>query len=347
MAIIGLTNFTVDPSNVFGNPRLEKRIAKAVADGLFVEFPDRFVYGDRTIQKFLIAHRAEVPAVVVLGSSRAAQIRASSFPDRTFFNHWVSSAVIEDFLAITDLYFEKGRLPDTFVISLDPWHLNARHGVRYFYQLFDPFLAMSEVLKVEIPVGRYSRARRLGTVRAVVSLSYFRDSLLSAGRGLMHRGKPEKAVNFLKSDSSAHSVYRPDGSLKYPDDYVPRSAAEMERRARDDAKNWGGLFLDEFQEIDRFYFTLLSKFVAYLRGHGRQVVLLLAPHHPVAFATIANDLGFRRALESEEIFREIAASTGARIVGSFDPAKAGCDGDQFIDGNHPAEACVAEILNRR
>lgn len=81
-----------------------------------------------------------------------------------------------------------------------------------------------------------------------------------------------------------------------------------------------------------------------LKKQGKKVVFVLSPYHPKLFELM--QLNDRKFLEIESIFREVAESSGAEVIGSYDPVKVGCSSEDFYDGMHPKDKCVDKIFSQ-
>ena len=64
--------------------------------------------------------------------------------------------------------------------------------------------------------------------------------------------------------------------------------------------------------------------VGAIREQNVQVAIAITPHHPAYWAGVANAPYGRTLATVEAEVGRIAAANGAALVGSFDPAKAGC-----------------------
>ena len=119
-------------------PAFEKGIADILLSGHNVANIGN--YDERLLQKDIIQNDQRQIDIIVLGSSRSMQINSQTindiFQDQIFFNHAVSGASVEDYIAILDLYLEKNALPSTIIIGVDPWILNSNNGTGSSPDLF-------------------------------------------------------------------------------------------------------------------------------------------------------------------------------------------------------------------
>ena len=108
----------------------EKLIKEGYADGIAEELAKGNIVtdvsgcDDRLLQKYFISKMKKCPNTIVLGSSRVRFINGSMVQDSTLINNGVSSASLEDLVAIYSLYENKGCEIKKIIIGVDPWILN-------------------------------------------------------------------------------------------------------------------------------------------------------------------------------------------------------------------------------
>ena len=88
--------------------------------------------------------------------------------------------------------------------------------------------------------------------------------------------------------------------------------------------------------------ALYTDLLRLLLRRGVDVSILLMPYHPTVYAgppdgPLAHIIGAERQL------RELGATLGIPVVGSYDPARVGCTKAQFHDDIHPAAACMNQL----
>jgi hypothetical protein len=75
------------------------------------------------------------------------------------------------------------------------------------------------------------------------------------------------------------------------------------------------------------------------------VILIHPPFNPDVFGQVAGTpygAGLERV---EAITARLAAAHGARVVGGFDPAIAGCTPGMFIDAEHSSPGCLQRVID--
>lgn len=337
-------NFFVDPANLFGHNKLGQQIAENFSKGLYFQSITGLPYDDRALQKSIIGHMAKVPSVVVLGSSRASQIRQDFFPRESFFNSWVGSAVIEDYYSIVQLYVEKGGFPKTIYMGVDPWLFNKRNNITKWTQLRNEFTIMVRRAKLDLPRERYDIAEPMSPLSALISTGYLVDSAKLLYR--MSAGG-ELAYEFIDNEASGKErVFRPDGSYRESLSLLHQSAAQVREESITMGQKYGFVNCALMDGIDEFYARALDSLVRLLRDEGVNVYFVISPLHPAFYQVLLRHPQYRLVRDSETVIRDIAERRDVPLLGSFSAAEVGCREEEFIDGHHPTESCMRKVIRR-
>lgn len=336
-AIVAAVNWAGDPAQLFGGDRYEAGIAAALARGDYVAGAAN--YDDRLVQKYYVEQLDRPKDVLVLGSSRSMQLRAALFPGRTVYNAAVGGGTVEDYLAIYELFHRRGLAPRTLVIGVDPWSFNVQNRAERWQSLADAYDAARARLGLPV-AGAAATTGALAQRRwaTLFSWDYFVASLAK-----LADSKPSGTFTARADDRVAAVVRRPDGSLKYPDDVLATPAAEIAAAAGAQGRACGYQAFDNFVRDDGA-FAMLAALVGTAQGDGIAVILFLPPYHPAAHAGLQGCGVLPILADIERRLRDLAAESGARVVGSYDPAVTGCDAAAFKDDMHPKETCVEHIF---
>jgi len=73
------------------------------------------------------------------------------------------------------------------------------------------------------------------------------------------------------------------------------------------------------------------------------VRIFLPPFHPVVYPWLVGR--YPEVVEVERIIRMEAAERNIKVLGSYDPALAGCDDNDFVDFIHLRDECVKKIVS--
>jgi hypothetical protein len=305
------TSVTIDPANLF-HEGPERRIAAMLLAGKPVA--GLIDYDDRLVQRHYIAGLSARRDVVVLGSSRTMQVRATGFPGRSFFNHSLTGGILDDYIAIARDYAARGLMPRLAIIGLDPWLLSAYAS------------RPSE-----------SRVSPLGKLLEAVSPSYFQAALRSLKA---YGGRPAPRAPL---PDEAGGTTLADGSRVYPRTIRERTTEAVRADAIRTAAGFDDR-LRNFRAIDEALVGRLESLVDFLRARGTEVELLLVPYHRVMLDRYRASEEYDMVFAAERRFRDLAAKAHVAIRGGYDPAACGCDDSEFLDAGHPRDTCVTKIL---
>ena len=150
----------------------------------------------------------------------------------------MSASTIGDYLSIIGLYkYSKSYLPNTIIIGVDPWifNSNSEYNYRwtrlqtYYFKLIDEINYNQEMYHSDI--NDYDN-----TIAKLFSLNC--DRMFYTQKNI-----PTKSKIFSLVDKKhlGSSVRNPDGSIKYPDDYLNRDYKLIFEDANNPFKYRGGL----------------------------------------------------------------------------------------------------------
>lgn len=344
LAVVAV-NYFVDPGHLFGRGVPEARIAEELIAGRSVVAG--FAIDELRLQQGLAERRRHAPDVLVLGSSRAMPLSAEAFPGRAVVNASVSSASLEDAIALLELYEGHGLRPRTVFLAIEPWALNG--------SLRNPSVALEPELQAgfrrlgrragstygALPVGLKRRWLRL------LSPAYFQASLVSLlargfeGRASRASGRGRGAAEAPRAGSSR---MQPDGSVEWQPVLAQRSPAEVEAMALAAGARAPG-YLQAGPDRDRV--LLLGALLGDLASRGVRVVLWLPPFHPAAYGTLVAGNHGRGLWRGEAEVRALAAASRVPVLGSYDPARSDVAGEDFIDYNHLRRGAANALVARQ
>lgn len=339
LLLVVCTNYVVDPANVF-HSRIEHDLARLILDGHSVANVGNC--DERLLQKYIIEGTNVPRDVIVLGSSRVMQLRSESFPGQTFFNHAVSGATLEDLVAMVAMYEEKGGLPQSIVLGVDPWIFNAHHQQFRWESLATEYRGYRERLIGE-PGQRVQKALLHEKWRTMISPSYFQESLRHA---LVRTFRPGVAHTYYVTTESEPDagMIRADGWRCATGEKRNRSESAVDLQAgrflaRDPIYSMG-----DFYEIDEGYLALFRLFLDDLQAQDIRVILFLAPYHPDVHVFMASHDDYAILSDVEDLIRAVAMERDVPLLGSYDPARYGLSSRDFFDGMHPRPDTVARLF---
>jgi len=341
-------NAVSDPGQVISGHAYERRVADILLSGRHAA--GVWAYDDRAVQRLYAEGLASAPEVLVLGSSRVMPIRARDFAPRTFYNASVSSATLDDILALHELFASRGGGPSLLIVGIDPWMLQPNDTMTGWQTLSAEHeracekAALTDCDRAPILAG----ARR--ALRAVVSPSYFQASSGALLGRFVKGGAGERRVTAVTDEDAAPDqlLRRADGSLRYPLDFgkdLEQGRAAARIYGRDFERGQIGFLPPRAGPKERFV-RVLEAFLRTTRAAGTEVWVVLAPYHPDAWPSLSAEGSM--ITQAEDALRRLGAASLTRVVGSFDPGRAGCPNPaEYHDPAHPREACLERLIAPR
>lgn len=312
LALVMGVNYTVDPANLFHPAVMERQVADWLASGQNVAGLSD--YDERKLQLYWVERLKAPRATLVMGSSRAMGV---SGPE--LLNHSVSGATLPDYLAVGQLYRDRGWTPKKLVVVADPWLFNRMNRETRWKSLSPQYTKARQELGLATPAGS---GWRLDLALELVSPSYFQASL----EKLFRRSSPGDVVPTTAWEGE-QAIKHADGSLLYGQSAREESVESVRARAIKQITTPPVYGLERYEELDP---DLQHEFEVWLRSwKGVEVELVLPPYHPEAWSRITASPRFARVPEAETWLR----SLGYPVRGSYAPQ--GLTEADFYDFQHP------------
>ena len=332
-------NAWIDPARLVAPRDAEREIARVLATGMNVT--DVANYDDRAIERYLAPLRAR-PELLVLGSSRMQMLRGCGDAGvrgcgNGFVNGAMQGAVLDDMLGVYGLYDAAGRRPNRVMLGVDPWTESASgEGWR---SLAEERATVLRRAGIPASPRRETLALWTRSVRTLATPEYFRLALHSV-RQYGPSGIPWRPTDRAQN---VEKTKLPDGSVVWPvlpDDNGERAATrfastELARDAR-----FHGLARRAPGRAGA-----LERFIRYVQSEGVSVTLVLVPFPAAVYDASRRMSGDSLAVVERDV-RAMAARTGARVAGSYDPRRAGVATREFFDEDHLRPDALARLAWR-
>lgn len=342
---LALSNYLIDPANVFHDDAVgpELYAEKLVASAFGLWWPENS-FEDRRIKKALTKFAPRFDCVVV-GSSHVMQISANAETRlqglgdacHAILNLGVSGATLEDHITLTYLALHEAR-PRYVILGVDPWLLSWGKSQAWSYYANEFGEAKTTILSQHSTSQESSTSTTLNRVASLFSLAYTLQSLRKVSEWVADPSE-RRAINLAPSLNASvggeHPAFRPDGSLIYSARYLADAAHAKIPLGGQTYMTSGNL--NQSKAIDD-YLALLR----WIRAKGSEPILLLTPYHEnvLKVAESNNSVAIRA---TEPIVRQVAKRENVRIIGSYDPVRAGCEPTEFLDFMHPSPSCLARL----
>jgi lysophospholipase L1-like esterase len=328
----------MDPANLFDSHEYESGIADILIAKKNVA--NIYNYDDRLLQKYFIEKSIESKEILVFGSSRVMQIDKSFFLNKSFFNHGVSGASLEDYIAIFTMYKERNWIPQKIIIGLDAWILNKNSEQNRWQSLYEEYNKANFYLELDnIEKLTYLNKNLFRKYIQLISMPYFKTAYVN-WKNTNNQGKYYPTIE-SKLDVLVKCA---DGSISYPLEVRNISTESARKKALDYANEFPVYSLGKFEELDEKNKKIFECFIKYLQKCNIEVVFILSPYHPLVYNTLINDSKYSMVLESEKYFKYFAQIQNIKVIGSYDPSKCKLSEKDFLDGMHLKSEGIAKIL---
>jgi peptidoglycan/LPS O-acetylase OafA/YrhL len=275
---------------------------------------------ERKFIKLRIEYEQNNPNIIVLGSSRIMQL-GNNIADSKVLNLAVSGASLEDDIAIWHLVSKKFN-PDIVLVSADPWLFNANSGQQRWEALSSDYEAALSKLDPQVKSAKHLLPTKLW------GNDFFSE---------IYNDVNISQIAAKDDHPSLLDKIRQDGSHVYNLSYANQSLSEVERGV----SAFLSYAMSEYSDSQQAH-DLFEKFILSI-SERHNVVIVLVPYHPKLYELMKNK--DEKFLNIEDAFRDISSKLNVKIIGSYDPAKFGCNEGDFFDGMHPKDSCIKKIIH--
>jgi hypothetical protein len=333
MSALAAANYRLAPLSY--SPSAQADVASTLAKGENYAVFDLNL-DTRGLRRAQIARLPASPEVAVLGASHWQEAHADLLPGHRFYNAHVHRDYYEDLLAVTEMMLRHDRLPKTMIISIrDLTFLPEAQRTDTLWLTALPD-ANAMLARLGIAHEPWLETRLLRRWLGLLSLSTMLENGLR-WLGADVRPGPVEADALPDMD-----VLQADGSIRWSQAHRDRFTPERtEREVQAAVTQRRNLTL----EIDTDGVAAIDRMLALLVQRGVELVLIHPPFNPDFYRQIQDTpygAGLRRV---EALTARLAATHGAALVGSFDPAVAGCTAAMYIDAEHSSPACLQRVID--
>ena len=301
-----------------GNISPELKMARTLtkSDAIYVSN-----INERKFLKARIEFENQLPAILVIGSSRLMQVNGDMFSD-SLLNLSMSSAYLQDYLAIWYLASKKFK-PRLVLIGAEPWLFNAEEKHIRWQTLESEYY--SSLLELDIKINQKPSNSPSKNISEDSLQTIIFNHLNIYSNGITDIPSP-----YLDK-------IRKDGSRIYNLGYANKTDNEVNKNAVADSYLINPYIYSAIKE------EIFKKLINAIEENSK-VVFILSPIHPTLYKYMLsiND----PYIKNEILYRELAERNGIEIIGSYDPKKIGCLAREFYDGIHPKDTCLIKVLNQ-
>lgn len=332
--IVVLTNFIVDPANIFSGEKYVGQIAGILASGNNADNITN--YNERLLQKhYLQKHKGQSPDLIVMGSSRVMEISKNIFANTTMYNIGVSHANIHDVVALAGLMEQENIKPKKVLINVDPFLIaqgdkgaNEWTTLKEYHNEFIEANCQGYVQEST----ENEEDNQLKKYYTLLTFDYFKNSL-----EFLIKGNSKAVVNTGKQ-SPVKSGRFADGSIAYSYKYQHPDTLITENVAH----NMGKISLTP---IDDGKLKLLNCLLTYFAKNGVEVSFVMLPVHK-AYYNAVNKQQNSIFNMYEAFYTKLANENKLKIWGSFSAEKMGLCNADFYDTYHCSGDAIKKIYNQ-
>jgi len=323
----------------------EKLVKEGYADGIAEELAKGNIVtnvsgcDDRLLQRQFISKMKKCPNTIVLGSSRVRFINGNMVQDSSLINSGVSSASLEDLVAIYSLYEKKGCKIKNIVIGVDPWILNDNNDLNGWRTLqSEYYLRCNNLFNEPKPTYPYLKPTPLRNLKAILSYKYFTSSIQYLKKNI------EKGYSVSNKKLNEGLTILPDGTFIYSQKIRNSTQEFIDMKAKRMAETDEGNSLSNYSKLSERYTAIFTKFIEHIQSKNIKITFYFPPFHPIVYHTIETKDKYKIALKAESYFKNFAATHHITTIGDYDPKAIKLTSKDFADGVHLFENGVKKIF---
>ena len=341
--LISVFNFKVDSLGIYGNKNYLSKAAKTLTDGKIIAGLKNI--DDRLFQELIIKNLQDLNDVIAIGSSTSMQLRREFLlkDDLNFFNHSLSGASLEDYIAIIGAYESiHGYLPSEVILGIDPWVFNENNnqgrwkGLKkyYEYEIEKIYLKKSKVNNINKLTEDLIKWKQLVNFdTTIANIKFFLRSMIN------NDGKKFYVVEDINIDDFIRSS---DGSIHYPHSirYINDNKVKEHAISFATIKPYS---LGKFNKLSNQ--TLFEDFVKYLEKNNVEVSIFLPPYNPIAYDLLLESRKYHNIVNVEKYLINFSKAYSIKLFGSYNPHKLLLANTDFLDGVHGRDTLIENIFS--
>lgn len=335
---VSIFNYKIDSLGLFGNSNYLSQAAKTLTSGKMIAGLKN--NDERLFQELIINNLQVKNDVIAIGSSRTMELRKRFFVENkiNFFNHSVSGASLEDYIAIIGVYeLIHGYIPSTVVLGIDPWIFNKYNSqnrwksLRKYYN-FEIEKIYNKKYKSVININTSKWKQLINYDYTISNIKFFKSLLKNNGQTFY-------ITDTIDTDDA---IKEPDGSIHYP--YKIRYIKE--NRVRLNAISYSKKPVYSLERFNNLHnLKLFDDFIKYIQSKNVKVVFFLPPYNPITYDLLMKQPAYQILDKVEKHLITFANKRNIEIKGSYNPHKYSFENKDFSDGMHGHDNVIKKIFN--
>ena len=340
IVIVSIFNFKVDSLGIFGNSNYLSKAAKDLTSGKIIAGLQNI--DDRLFQDLIIKNLEVRSDVIVIGSSTSMNLRKEFISDDgiNFFNHSLSGASIEDYIAIIGAYESvHGYLPSNIILGVDSWIFNKNNGQGrwkglknyYDYELDKIYGNQFDIKQNNFFINAVKFKQLINFDYSISNLKFFIRALLKGDGKKFYIADSIEIDDFIRVSDG--SIYYPHSIRYVKNDKVIEHALAFARKPYS---------LDKYESLSNT--NLFEDFVIYLKSKNIDVIFLLPPYNPIAYDLLKENEKYKYISIAEAYLKQLALFHNFELRGSYNPNSFNFTSKDFFDGVHGRDSVYKKIF---
>lgn len=322
MALVALTNYFVDPANIY-HASMTDYIIDGLKDYEAVEIVGDFDEGKLLEKK--IASMDKTAPVMVMGSSHVLYV---DWQFDEYENIGMSGEFLDDYYATVGLLDKYDRLPETLIIGVDPYIFMDGLGIRQ--ESLNSYAADAKaMISGNKRKGGFFENGELKKFKELFSFSYFQSSVQAKINGIN-----ASYVNGVNDTGEGEYPKILANGKRIPAVYSYNSVIDMDNAADWDISVGAVYCMTDFEELSSKQTGEWEALLDYLISKNVEVVLYLPCWYPNYYNEFVTNDKFGGVIKAEEYLKAEAFKRGIRVCGSYNPEACGIVKEDYMDHFH-------------
>jgi hypothetical protein len=333
---ISILNYKIDSLGLFGNTNYLVKAAQALTDGKMIAGLKNS--DERFFQELIIKNLKVKNDAIAIGSSRTMQLRKRFFLEDkiNFFNHSVSGASLEDYIAIVGAYeMIHGYIPKTIVLGTDPWIFNKYSGQNRWKSLQKYY---------DFEISKFSDEAKINATvnttkwKQLINYDYTISNIKFVKTLIKNNGKIFYITDTIEIDDGIKEI---DGSIHYPYKrrFIKSDAIKRDATSYTKGKVYS---LEKYDKLSNL--KLFENFIKYLQSKNIKIIFFLPPYNPITYDILMKKSKYHIINRAEKYLINFANKNDIEIKGSYNPHKYNFKYTDFSDGMHGKNKVAKKIF---
>src|SRR3990167_2758441 len=352
LGFIMVFNFFVDPGNEFFHGAvIERKMAQALLQNKSVIVQSN--YNERLLQKMMLQKLSFRPDILILGSSHIMPLTHATFHTARFFNASVSSASLQDDMALYSILQKRGFQPKVVIICLDPWIVSKSNPQQLWKSEY-----RKEYQEVNKLIIKNQGLESLAFINQIISFfekylqllssAYLESSINKFKNHIKSKNNQDILEDVMTLDNKREIcancfVRQPDGARLPTPAEEAMTSSDSNLYVMNHINSWKDFWTES--TLSSSYAFIFDRFIQYLLKQGVEVVFYFPPLQPLEYSQVVkNNQNYQMVFIAEKYFKMVAKKYQLKTIGAYDPAQVDLFAADFIDNWHLKKEGIKKIF---